>query len=404
MRTRIQFFNFFTVAFLCGMLFTSCSSDEPDVAPEQETLSDTLTVEDLDDFSGHLKFLGATKKEGKAPAAANSSTLKFSIKDTLRLFDGVPTPIKFLHDKNTNVAGVYIQIQNTFIGGSAGTFATHYYDVPEVPETADSDTVSIVIIGFDPGDLELPLPFHITITPTGPSGEPLDETVVPVVVEDINDPKNSGSGSCGLVLPQGDYWDWFLSHDMHGGDTYFWAEPNTIFGGDQIIKGCCVEGNSDYGGTCLQGDPLNERTLPFSTYYQIVAETFTFSNDGTFTRITQENSANPLPDESDFCNGDVGVVDVKQSLITYQGNWTLKDIAVPRIYPSYTATRDYLTLQVTTSTSPGGGYGNPGGIIHALGCFGLVLIQVDKEGGDRHLHKFYERKRAGEDEWYLLHK
>ncbi len=29
-------------------------------------------------------------------------------------------------------------------------FASHYYDVPEVSNSAESDTVSIIVVGFDP--------------------------------------------------------------------------------------------------------------------------------------------------------------------------------------------------------------------------------------------------------------
>jgi hypothetical protein len=401
MKMITQFLKFSGMMLFWGMLLLTCT-DEPEANPEPKLSSDTLTVEDLDDLSDHLQFFSATKKEGKTPAAPTSSSLKFSIKDTLHLGEGVLMPIKFLHDELTNVAGVYIQVHGPLSGGSAGTFATNYYDVPEELNTAESDTVSIIVVGFDPADFEFPLSFDITIAPYDEGGQLIDETEVPVVIEDINDPNNSSSGSCGVVLPQGSYWDWFWSYDSIGKVV---TDPFYVAGGDQIIKGCCVGGISDYGILCLSGTPevdlLVERSLPFPTYYQIAAETFIFFDNGTYTRFTQENSANPLPSKSDFCNGDIGIVDIQVSKVTYGGNWTItKNVPTIPGWPPL----DNLTLQGTSKTIPGGGYGNPGGFLVFRGCDIMDMLQVSYQDGEYPtiLFKKYVRRQAGEDEWYLL--
>ena len=415
MKTIKQFFNFFAITLLSGMFFISCSSEEPAVGPVQATISDTLTVEDLDDFSDHLQFLGATKKDGKAPAAPTSSSLKFSIRDTLHL--GPITPVNFLHDESTNVAGVYIQVQGS-IGSTGGTFASHYYDVAEVADAAESDTVSTVMVGFDPTDSEVTPPFHITITPYDEDGEPLDQAEVPVVVDEP-----TGSGECGLVLPPGEYWSWNNSFILYpninsetpqDSITRFYSAPFVVYGGNQIIKGCCVDGFSDYGATCVLGDPRDERSLPFPTYYQIAYESLEFSDNGTFKRITQENSANPLPDESDFCSGGVGVVDIKVSLINYTGNWTTEKLALSQDLnldidqldgdPNNDPTlADYLTLLTTSSSAPGAGFGNPGGLVFHLSCSQLMLVQFDKEGFGNELYKVYVRIGPDGVEWWELH-
>ncbi len=414
------FLKFSCMTVFCGMLLLACTSDDPETNPEPEIL-DLATVEGLDSLSDHLTFASAEKIEGKVPSApAGVSSLKFSIQDTLHLIPGVFMPVKFLHDELTNVAGVYIQVRHFSGSTNLVTEATHYYDVPEVPGTAESDSISVIMVGFDPSDFVdpvgvppagAPLPtFEIAITPYDPNGQPLDATVVPVVVEDMND--NDPNGTCGLVLPEGEYWDWSMSYipsNPWDGDFEFLSSPLDLFKGVQNINGCCgADGNSYYGATCLNLDSTYQRTLPFTTFYLIAHESFIFSDNGTYTRRTQENSANPVPEESNFCDGIAGNVEIKFAKIDYTGNWTVDNVAIPPGYLvnpffgsiTYT-TRDRLSLQGTSSTTPGGGFGNPGGIIHLLDCkFGLILIQTDNEGFGQHLYKFYFRRKPGDKVWF----
>ena len=406
MKTFIQVLKFSCLVMLCSVFILACKKGEPDANPGPGTPTDTTTVEDVNNVSDHLQFLGSTKKQGKIPAApAGGSSLKISIKDTLYLVEGMKIPVKFLHQDTTkNVAGVYVQVHGLFIGSTGGPLdATHYYDVPELTETAENDTVSVILIGFDPTDFKFPLSFTVTITPYDPSGQPLDVTEVPVTVVELkDDPKKSGN--CGLVLPDGDFWAWDLSYiltDPYDGTFSFYSDPRVIFGkGGQNIKGCCVNGVSDYGATCLQKDSIYEKRLHFSTYYQIRSETFTFYDNGTFLRQTFEGTANPFPDESDFCGSGPGVVHEKLNHTVYNGNWTMNKMTVPPDLKPYYDTRNYLTLQTTSST--GGGYGNPGGIVHQLDCrIGvLALIQLDREGFGQHLYKFYYRVSPGDLPWY----
>ncbi len=103
--------------------------------------------------------------------------------------DELKRPIKFLHEDPTeNVSGVYVQVHGTFIGG---TNATYYYDVPELLETATSDSVSVIMIGIDPDGLidsdgvppaGAPFTFTITIVPYDPNGVPIAEDDRPVQI------------------------------------------------------------------------------------------------------------------------------------------------------------------------------------------------------------------------------
>ena len=163
MNTFIQFFKFRQLILFCGIFLLACSSDEPEAVPAPclERSAATTTVEELDDLSDHFEFLSAKKISGKIPAApAGNSTLKISFKDTLYMMGSARIPIKFLHDAATNVAGVYIQVHRP-AASTAGDplYATYHYDVPELAENAESDTVSVIFVGFDPTGFELPLSF-----------------------------------------------------------------------------------------------------------------------------------------------------------------------------------------------------------------------------------------------------
>ncbi len=128
--------------------------------------------------------------------------------------------------------------------------------------------------------------------------------------------------------------------------------------------------------------------LFFPTYYRIELELLAFLENGTFRRTTVEASANPLPDESNFC-GDVGKVHASIHEIDYRGFWTLDP------------NTENLQLQTTESTAEGGlgGYGNPGGILR-YSCHLMLLIQVDREGFGRDLQKLYRRGGIRSYEWY----
>ena len=111
-------------------------------------------------------------------------------------------PIEFLHDAATNVAGVYIQVHRP-AASTAGDplYATYHYDVPELAESAESDTVSVIFVGFDPTGLELPLSLPVTISPYGENGQPLDEIEEIFTVEESNESSNNSGRSKSRPMP-----------------------------------------------------------------------------------------------------------------------------------------------------------------------------------------------------------
>jgi hypothetical protein len=395
--TFIQYFKFRQMIIFCGIFLLACNSEEPEAvpapAPVPGTPAATSTVEELDSLSDHFEFLSVKKISGEIPAApAGNSSLKISFKDTLYMMGFARIPIEFLHDAATNVAGVYIQVHRP-AASTAGdpVYATYHYDVPELAESAGSDTVSVIFVGFDPTGLELPLSLPVTISPYGKNGQPLDEIEEIFTVEKSNDGSNisgrSKSDPCPFTTSSAiDSWNWkYSAIEVNGSLEFYYAKAtNATYG--QTILGCCNPGLSSTG--CAPG-VTPTFSLFFPTYYRIELELLAFLDNGTFRRTTVEASANPETDSSDFCSGGFGRVRASIHEIDYRGFWTLDP------------NTQNLQLRTDTSTDPGGGYGNPGGLL-SYTCHLMLLIQVDREGFGRDLQKLYIRGGIRSYQWYSV--
>lgn len=370
------------IAAFCVILLFSCQKKETTPTPANPTNpTSPQTSVSLDSLSDRLQFIGATKKTGSIPQGPSGSGLKISLGDTLFLVDQIKIPIKFLHmDTTKNVSGIFLQVQ-ALIGGS---FASYYYDVPELAVTDSSDTVSVVMIGIDPINLKLPTSFNIVITPYNSSHLPIDSAVKPVkIVEHKTNPKGT-NGKCGLVNPQDETWDWVMTYKENSTFTY---TPETVFGGEgQFIGGSCCGGFSVYG--FCPGERQPNSRLHFNTFYQIAREELSFFDDGGFERRTVERGANPIPDSSDFCGVFEGRVRPFLTEVFYSGHYTVEP-AVLR--PNAKDLHDSLALIMNTETTTpkNSGYGNGGGIIHYLDCSSLVLVSPDPEGFNQTLVKIY---------------
>lgn len=383
--------KFLAVMSISGLLLFACSTTDPDPGN-----SDPDKVQELDNILNQFRLSSAAVKiAGDAPVSSASAGLKFNIKDTLRLVQGVDMPIRFLHDATTDVKGVYIEV----VGGSFSS--TDYYDLPEIAETEESDTVSTVVLDFEldddlPGVPPAGAPFEIKLTPHGPDGKPIEKA--PTIIVVVEDPNSSAHGGvCGL--PNGT-WVWERSYI----DGEFFNSPYLVWGlKGQNITGCCVDGISGYGAFCLNADSDAQRSLNFQTFFIYKDETFKFFDDGTFVRFTSQYNANPFPLETDFCTDTKGLVREVMNNITYNGDWLTQSVTIPEGLIKNRTTADHLTLKTTSST--GLGYGNPGGIIHHVSCECMVLIQMDNEGGGRNLYKVYKRVVTDEDIfWYSMNR
>jgi hypothetical protein len=387
-----------------GCFLSACVSTDPGV---MTTIKPGDTVASLDSIADHFKFLMANKITGEIPFSLGS--IKSNIKDTLRLIPGAYIPIKFLHNSSIDVSGAYLQI---FVGETGGLFSSYYFDIPKIPDL-DNDTVSVLIVQFDPNtsgdpDFTLPLTFNIKITPYDEVGQPIDEGTVPVKVNRLNE--DVTKSACEIT---GGYWDWISSSiaEPHGsnGSLFFYNDPYKIWGRTgQLIYGCCCSGVSTYEDFCPCGDKLPNKALHFSTSERYEKETLTLYENSTYYRQTVVNHPSPFPIESDFCANAVGVVHDNIAETRYTGGWFIDRVSVPKnlrdLFPGdYT---DHLYLEALYIYPQGSGYGNPGGLILDLQCDYLLLIQVDLEGFGQDLWKFYKRKSnyqsTDEDDWYDL--
>ena len=351
----------------------------------------------VDTVSNRLQFLNPSKKQGVIPKGPAGSSLKISFKDTLYVFDEIKRSIKFLHlDTTKNVSGVYLQVQ----ASANGNPATHYYDVPEVPDVADSDTVSVIMIGIDPGGLTLPQTFDVRIVPYDKNKQPIAEAIKPIKIDNPKKQTSPVGGSCGISLPVSEYWAWEASFGVGSGLAFF-NDPSTVHGAaGQDIEGSCCSGKSKWPEFCL-GEKKHNKSLHFGTYYQIKQETFTFFSGGTFFRLTHEDSPVPVPAESDFCGSGSGKVLPGEKITKYDGEWTIVPAKIDANAPSFLK-KDSLELLLLHKSSTGTGYGNPGGVIHQLDCEigSLVLVQRSGEGGGTQLVKVYGRRKLGVSSWH----
>lgn len=412
MKRAVQLFKFTCIVLFCGGLMLTCRKNN--ATPEEPGNPNNpgtpgagdSAVATADTIANHLQFFNAVKKTGIAPKGPSGSSLKISFADTLYLMDELKRPIKFLHEDTTqNVAGAYIQVHY----GTGGGVSSFYYDVPEEPEMSGTDSVSVILAGIDPTGLIAspgvppaggPSVFDITITPYDEAGNPIATETRPVSTSE-NRTRAGGNGTCGLVLDVGEYWEWDLSYTFNENGTDFENAPNKIWGAlGQVIKGSCCNGNSVYG-FCL-GDTAANSSLHFDTRFQFLLDMVTFFPNGTFIGASAETHNFPAPDESDFCAGGEGVVELSTKSYQKSGTYTVTKTKLPARFPESWRKDDtlQLTLRQTSPAGYSGGVGNANGVIHALDCDQLVIMQLDREGGNADLYRFYRRITDEKPHWY----
>jgi hypothetical protein len=404
--------RFSLVALCCGLVVVACNPDELEVAPATENPADPAVVAALDGISDKLRFFGATKMQGKAPAAPSVSSLKFSLKDMLYLLPGIPMPIKFLHTGGTqNVAGVYVQVYN------ASTGAQYHFKVPERP--SESDSISVVLVGFESDSTGLapfgggvPPPswagaeddFEIEITPYDESGQPIDIVTVPVEVVESNNDADSPTAPdlCGLVNEGGSWWEWVNSWVLPVTEDFEFFGPEYVFKFGTTAKGCCINGVSEYSPRCL--GTTSERTLSFKFFTQYAYESIHFHNNGNYARVTESRSNKADIENSDFCNdsGEGAVTPTKVSNVTQRGTWSISSAPQNTVTSGTTA---LTTIPKSLSPPAFSGFDSVEGIIHQLTCDSLVLLKLDSDldgGGENHQFTFYQRIRPNEEVWHAL--
>ncbi|MDH3710292.1 MAG: hypothetical protein OER04_10415 [Cyclobacteriaceae bacterium] len=282
------------------VLWTSCESDlnEDPGNPGNPVITNV----DPDKASEYLVLNNAAKITGSLPLS-NDGGLKLDVEDTIFTMKGYPlgSRIRVLHDPSQSVSDF-----NIHVGG-----ASFYYNVPEeIAEDQyiveeESDTTSVLVLELDPPADEVDYPFtlEVYIQPLDESGNPLDEFIRWLTVED---PEDSGSGGCNSIT--GKVWEWNFSLRINHGDIVnVWAPalgtPINTTGG-----GCCSGSGNSYTTVdpfCVVG--INEPNMKWvevtpHDYYVRNYEYLQFGDDGSALADGLEIIKNWDLFNTDFCS------------------------------------------------------------------------------------------------------
>ena len=302
---------------MCLLLVLALSfSCETDPEPEKDanngnggTGGDVITGDTPSEF---LVLKGANKVSGEVSAAPNL-LLKLNSKDTIYVLKGaeVGTPLVIKHDGMHLVSGIYISVDNS----------SFYYDVP-VPDEAVQDSSSSIFINTNiPENINgnFPLSIPITIQPHDPSGQPLDEFIRVLTVEDPD-----ANDKCSITTPfttdttdlsGGFVWLFTSGIDQIKDTTFYEEVPGMKKVSRYQTGGCC---NDDGKSTTVANDPYctakffngepnpRWRSIDVEHYFTWVYDIVWFYDNGTFAQDNLSMQTSYRPSKSDFCKGEPG--------------------------------------------------------------------------------------------------
>lgn len=346
------------------VLFAACSDPVEDLE-DDETNTSVHTSEEADQISDSFAFINSVKVTGTVPTVANSSLVKTDSKDTIYTIPGLKIPLRVSHPAAVAINGWFIVVKNS----------TFYYDVP-IHEEEDSDTVSVIFLEIDPGDVDFPYHIPVEITPYDQNKLPVD------VIERIITVEDPASGGCDILV-SGDtsnigppIWMWFATVVFNSqNDPTFVNTPNRMYGANQKVVGCCDEVNCPqaiYNPVTKATELVYDTELDAATMYSIEFESFTFFQNGTFERHTMERIKNFNYEATEWCAGITGYID-RESYVEYYGTHN---------YAPGNASISYATLS-SACADPMGicGYGSRGGALEQS-CHMMIItagVEASKE-------------------------
>jgi hypothetical protein len=344
------------------VLYVSCSDPMQDAENDDDNNSNdtVLTSSEADKIADALRFKNSAKVTGTIPTVINSSLSRTNSKDTIFLMDGVKIPIRLSHPEGQIISGIFIAVKGS----------TFYQDMPAEIE-GESDTVSIIIVDIDAGDLDLPADVPAEIVPYDNSKQPID------IIERIITIEEPEALPCdilvqrpGTLTDSTGYWapEWYWHHTIvfnPNGDPIFINAPGNAHITKTQYEGCC---DFTTGKNCnILATTLNA-SADVVIAYTIMSETFAFFTDGTFVRQTHERKQNFDPNTTDWCAGLAGYT-YSDDVVTYQGTHD---------YIPGDTNISYLTKYSSCELC---GYGSPGGSL-AYSCH-LMVISRNTEGSNQ---------------------
>lgn len=363
------------------LLCAACSDPLTDTENNGNDTTDILTGDEADRIFDSFKFRNSLKVTGSVPSVLNTSLVRTSSKDTIYTMPGLKIPIRISNSTSVAVGGWYIAVKNS----------TFYHDIT-LDDEEDSDTVSVVFVEIDPGDMDVPFSVPVEITPYDENKVPIDIITRIITVEEPS------ASDCDILV-DGDTatffgppeWIWYSTVLFdHNDEPIFVNAPAREFGANQEPTGCCADAPAC---PALVRDKINPNKFIYEydskvtahTSYSIDFEFFTFFKNGTFIRVTAEHIKNFDPAATDWCSG-IPAYNDRESLVEYFGT---HDYAPGDSRISYGSNR-------SVCADPLGicGYGSrPGALMHS--CH-LMVITAGAEGSKE--VRMYERY-SGSDAW-----
>ncbi|MEX2591515.1 MAG: hypothetical protein WD426_01990 [Anditalea sp.] len=301
MKRFLKLTNYLFYGFIVGFLaIASCTEEENPLVDEPSNGTEL----NANDIQSKIILQNASSKDGDIPPSSNLADLKID-KDTIFLVEGFKNRIRILHPDHgfaTGSSHFYIQVEG----------ADKYYDVKAVEEESN-DSIAVLYMDFDPGDIELPFSFNIKFAPHDNTGTaPIDETGKPVVIE------KKGDLSCSPSSPE-PHWDWMYTII----DGEIESAPGFGRTTETHVTGCCFTDVQESVDCISNGFEEDEwRQIDGISAYNIDYELLNLSNgdiSGTLQEFIQ--NLNPSPGKTDFCSGSLGYI-TNTNNHAFWGNYT----------------------------------------------------------------------------------
>lgn len=294
--------------FACLAALLSCEMEpEPESNTNNGNGNNTADSFTPDELSGFLVLKDAARITGELPVAPDLQ-LKINVKDTIYSLKGLyGAMVVVRHDGLHDISGFYIAVS----GGSS------YYNVPVEDEEAQGDSTVVFYIDADVPEndgADYPFTIPIRIQPYDQNGEPLDEFVKLLTIE------NPETGtSCSIAVPFANIsnsaygaWKWMHTLGIDASGSVFHREaPDLLQRSTYITGGCC---NDDGSSTTVAGDPYcfskfsdgtpnpRWRSIEVSHYFLWVFDMVWFYDNGDFKHQNLSHQTSYRPSKSDFCN------------------------------------------------------------------------------------------------------
>lgn len=295
----------------------------PDDPKDPQNPSPTVTLEP-DEAAEFLGMSNSLKIQASLPSASDAG-IKVNIQDSAFTVKGIPLAaprFNFKHEPDINITGFYVALKHS----------TFYFDVPIYEGPANSgplggDTLSVLVIDFQPEDVVFPYSIEVIIQPHGDDGLPLDEFERVITVEEpvgANLPGDPAK-TCSILAPDPcpgqqpkncglPNWEWDFTYQEYNG--FIFAPGIFAYAPVWIATGCCTNDGISLSTVnnpqCRPGSTNAEyKELPVTgTSTMRAFEILGLYDDGSFYRRYETSVQNIDLNKTDFCTEEIGYIHI----------------------------------------------------------------------------------------------